>query len=304
MDKGDLKKKKIGVLMGGISSERTISLASGKAVLGALLRLGYRAVGLDLQGKAKAWERLEKEAIDLAFIALHGRWGEDGTMQGLLEIMGIPYTGSGVLGSAMAMDKCTMKLLLDAIHVPTPAYTVYEEGTPFSLPLPFIVKPAREGSTIGISIVREEAAIQPALSEALRYDTKVLAEQYIPGREITVGVINGQDLPVIEVRPQSGFYDFTAKYTKGMTDYIVPAPLSETVVEAARRSALAVWDAFQLAGCARIDMILDGDTPLIIDTNTSPGMTETSLVPKAWACLGKTFDGLVEEILMGAKLSA
>ena len=302
MDKGDLKKKKIGVLMGGISSERTISLASGKAVLEALLRLGYRAVGLDLQGKA--WERLEKEAVDIAFIALHGRWGEDGTMQGLLEIMGIPYTGSGVLGSAMAMDKCTMKLLLDAIHVPTPAYTVYEEGKPFSLPLPFIVKPAREGSTIGISIVREEAAIQPALSEALRYDTKVLAEQYIPGREITVGVINGQDLPVIEVRPQSGFYDFTAKYTKGMTDYIVPAPLSETVVEAARRSALAVWDAFQLAGCARIDMILDGDTPLIIDTNTSPGMTETSLVPKAWGCLGKTFDGLVEEILMGAKLSA
>ena len=298
MDRESLRNKKIGVLMGGTSSERSISLASGMAILEALLRLGYRAVGVDLQ--ERVWDRLRDEAIDVAFIALHGRGGEDGTVQGLLEIMSIPYTGSGVLGSAVAMDKCTMKLLLEALDVATPDYTVYPAKGGIDFPIPFIVKPAREGSTIGISIVKEEGQIEQALSEALRYDTKVLIERYIPGREITAGIVNGQVLPLIEVRPGSGFYDFTAKYTKGMTEYIVPAPVGSAVAERAYTSARVIWDGFQLAGCARVDMIVDGDIPRVIDVNTSPGMTETSLVPKAWGHLGKTFDGLVEEILLGA----
>jgi D-alanine-D-alanine ligase len=302
MNRESLRNKKIGVLMGGASSERPISLASGNAVLDALLRRGYRAVGVDLQGRA--WEQLHDAGIDVAFIALHGRWGEDGTVQGLLEIMAIPYTGSGVLGSAAAMDKCMMKLLLEALGVPTPGYAVYQSKDRIDFPLPFIVKPAREGSTIGVSIVREEGQIEKALSEALHYDPRVLVEQYIQGKEITVGIVNGQTLPLIEVRPGSGFYDFTAKYTKGMTEYVVPAEVSSAVTEKASGFARVIWDGFQLSGCARVDMMVNGDVPEVIDINTSPGMTETSLVPKAWAHLGKTFDLLVEEILLEAALRA
>jgi D-alanine-D-alanine ligase len=300
MDRNVLKEQRIGVLMGGSSSEREISLKSGKAVLQGLKRCGYNVtaidVGNDLAGK------LKRQRIGAAFIALHGRWGEDGSVQGLLEIVGIPYTGSGVLGSAMAMDKVVMKMIFESTGIPTPAYTMVVEGDKVHFPLPFVVKPANEGSTIGISIVRKQKEIGPAIKNARRYDRKVMVERYIEGDEITVGIVNGEALPVVQVKPASGFYDFEAKYTKGMTEYVVPAKISKTMAKKAAAIALEVYEVFELSGCARIDMLIDDDVPKVIDINTSPGMTETSLVPKAWSHLGKTFDELVETILMEASL--
>jgi len=302
MDRQTLRTKTIGVLMGGASSEREISLASGRAVLDSLLRMGFRAHAID--AKERLVEQLREKAVDVAFVALHGRWGEDGTVQGLLEMLRLPYTGSGVLGSAVAMDKCVAKLVMDSLAVPTPFSKVYRADHDAAFPIPFVVKPAREGSTIGISIVREESQAAAAVQDALCYDRKLLLEEYINGPEITVGVVNGTVLPIVEVRPETGFYDFTAKYTKGMTRYIVPAPVDEPAADRAREIARTVWTHFELSGCARVDMLLDGGVPKVIDINTSPGMTETSLIPKAWQQLGRTFDELIEEILMGADLKA
>ena len=296
----DMKDKKIGVLMGGRSSEREISLKSGKAVFQSLLRKGYNAVKIDVGNNIA--EKLMKGKLQVAFIALHGRWGEDGTVQGLLEMMGIPYTGSGVLGSAVSIDKAMTKLLLDSMDLPTPSYVVYNAGDKINFPIPFVVKPAKEGSTIGISIVRKEKDKAGAVKGALKYDAKVLIEKYIEGDEITVGIVNNRALPVIQVKPLKGFYDFEAKYTKGMTKYIIPAEISRSVEKRASNLALTVYKAFELSGCVRIDMIVDKDKPMVIDINTSPGMTETSLVPKAWGHLGRSFDELVEEILKGASL--
>lgn len=300
MDKRTLKKKKIGVLLGGRSSERKISLKSGDAVLQSLKRNGYRAIAVD--ASKNMIDILKKEKVQVAFIALHGRWGEDGTVQGLLEMMGIPYTGSGVLGSSLAMDKAVMKLILKTAGVPTPKYSIIYDDKGTAFPVPCVVKPASEGSSVGISVVRTKKDVSAALKEAFKYDSKVLAEELIQGQEITVAVINGKALPVIEVRPESGFYDYEAKYTKGKTRYIIPAEISGATARKASDMALTVYKVFALSGSARIDMLVKDKTPLVIDINTSPGMTETSLVPKAWAYTGRTFDELVEEILMEATL--
>jgi D-alanine-D-alanine ligase len=302
MDKETLKAQRIGVLMGGNSSEREISLKSGKAVLQGLKRGGYQVPAID--GGSDLVAKLTRSHIGAAFIALHGRWGEDGSVQGLLEIMGIPYTGSGVLGSAMAMDKIVMKMIFESTGVPSPAYTMAEEGETVHFPLPFVVKPANEGSSIGVSIVKKQREVKPAIEKARKYDRKVMIERYIEGDEITVSIVNGEVLPVVQVKPPSGFYDFEAKYkyTKGTTEYIVPAKINKTIEKKACAIALEVYNAFELAGCARIDMLLDHELPNVIDINTSPGMTETSLVPKAWESLGRTFDKLVETILMEASL--
>ena len=300
MNKTTLKTQRIGVLLGGNSSEREISLKSGTAVLKGLKRCGYKATAIDVGPDLAS--KIKRQRIDAAFIALHGKWGEDGTVQGLLEIMGIPYTGPGVLGSAMAMDKVVMKLVFESMGIPTPAYTIVENGNKVHFPLPFVVKPANEGSTIGISIVRKQKEAGLAIKNARTYDKKVMVERYIEGDEITVGIVNGEVLPVVQVRPSSGFYDFEAKYKKGMTEYIVPAKISKSVAKKAAAIALEVYSIFELSGCARIDMLVDDDLPKVIDINTSPGMTETSLVPKAWGHLGRTFDELVETILMEASL--
>ena len=299
----DLLRKRVAVLMGGLSSEREISLKSGQAVLAGLGRRGYQAVPIDVD--RSLYEQLRKERIEVAFIALHGRWGEDGVVQGLLEMMAMPYTGSGVLASALAMDKCLCKVLMESLAIPTPAYKISSSRDDCSFPLPFVIKPAREGSSVGISIVRLPSEKEAAVETAFAHGRKVLIEKYIEGREITVGIVNGNALPIVEVRPRSGVYDFTSKYTKGMTEYIVPAEIAPDAERAAKEEALEIWRRFDLAGCARIDMIVDnGSVPQVIDINTSPGMTETSLVPKAWEHLGKTFDELVEEILQGAGLKA
>lgn len=286
--------------MGGLSSEREISLRSGNAILGSLIRSGYKAVTIDVDREIV--KRLQAESIEVAFLALHGRWGEDGTIQGLLEILGIPYTGSGVLGSALAMDKAVMKLVLESLDIPTPECVVCRSPEEATLSVPFVVKPAREGSTIGISIVRQEKEKEGALAAAFRLDSKVVVERYVTGREITLGIVNGVTLPIVEIKPAGGFYDFTAKYTKGMTEYLVPVGLEREIETKANDFALRIWDRSELSGCVRIDMLLDGVTPSVIDVNTSPGMTESSLVPKAWEHLNRSFDELVEEILLTAGL--
>lgn len=300
MDREVLKAQRIGVLMGGRSSERDISFKSGKAVIQGLKRRGYNVTAIDVDPDLAI--KLKRKHIGAAFIALHGRWGEDGSVQGLLEIMGIPYTGSGVLGSAMAMDKVVMKMMFESMGIPSPAYTQAEDGGTVHFPLPFVVKPANEGSTIGISIVKKQKEVMAAIKKARMFDKKVMVEKYIEGDEITVGIVNGEALPVVQVKPSSGFYDFEAKYTKGMTEYIVPAKIDKTIAKKAGDIAMEVYKAFELAGCVRIDMLVDDDLPKVIDINTSPGMTETSLVPKAWESLGRTFDELVEAILMEASL--
>jgi D-alanine-D-alanine ligase len=233
-----MKEKKIGVLMGGKSSEREISLKSGKAVLNSLMRSGYSAVALDAADELV--KNLKNRKIQVVFIALHGKWGEDGTVQGLLEMMDIPYTGSGVLASAISMDKGIMKMVLDSMGLPTPAYTICNAGDKAKFSVPFVVKPANEGSTIGISIVRKTTEKYRAIKNALKYDKKVLIEKYIQGQEITVGIVDDEVLPVIEVKPLKGFYDFEAKYTKGMTEYIIPAKISKKVEKKAYDYALAV----------------------------------------------------------------
>lgn len=299
-EKAELMKKKIGVLMGGVSSEREISLKSGKAILDSLLRQGYKAYGIDV--KEDLFDILKNTSIDIAFIALHGRWGEDGTVQGLLEMLKIPYTGSGVLASALCMDKTMMKYVLAGANIPTPSYKIYKRNEDIKFPLPFVVKPASEGSTIGVSIVKKRDEIKDAIQYAFKYDRKILVEKFITGREITVGIIDDMVLPIVEVRPKKGFYDFESKYTPGMTEYIVPARLNRVIERKAYTIARKVYDLFGLSGCARIDMLIDNGIPNVIDINTSPGMTETSLVPKAWGCLGKTFDELIEKILSCASL--
>jgi D-alanine-D-alanine ligase len=300
MDREVLKAQRVGVLMGGRSSERDISFKSGKAVIQGLKRRGYNVTAIDVDPDLAI--KLKRKHIGAAFIALHGRWGEDGSVQGLLEIMGIPYTGSGVLGSAMAMDKVVMKMMFESMGIPSPAYTQAEDGGTVHFPLPFVVKPANEGSTIGISIVKKQKEVMAAIKKARMFDKKVMVEKYIEGDEITVGIVNGEALPVVQVKPSSGFYDFEAKYTKGMTEYIVPAKIDKTIAKKAGDIAMEVYKAFELTGCVRIDMLVDDDLPKVIDINTSPGMTETSLVPKAWESLGRTFDELVEAILMEASL--
>lgn len=308
MKNQSMKKKKIGVMMGGLSREREISLRTGKAILRALTEKGYPASPIDV-GQEIA-ETLIKEKIEIAFIALHGRYGEDGTVQGMLELMGIPYTGSGVLASALALHKIMAKKFFLCENIPTPTYKVFQRGEidknplrALSLPLPVVVKPAREGSTIGVSIVRNEEELVPALKEAGKYDDEILLEEFMKGKEITVGILEDIPLPIIEIVPKSGFYDYHSKYTKGETEYIIPARIPREKYLYAQEISLKAFHVLGCSGCARVDLMTDEDgNPFVIDVNTMPGMTETSLIPKAASYAGITFEDLVERILLGASL--
>jgi len=302
-----MKDRRIGVLLGGVSEERLISLKTGHAIFGALQRLEYDAVEIDA-GPDLA-ERLRAERIEVAFIALHGPQGEDGCVQGLLEVLGIPYTGSGVLASAVAMDKRVTKELLAFHGVPTPAWADVSSAevarADFQLPFdyPAVVKPNAQGSTVGIHIVPEARQMLEALSDSAQYDSRLLIEQFIPGREVTVGILNGEVLPVIEVVPKSGFYDFEAKYTVGQTEYLVPAPLEVGLEAECRRLALRTWEIVGCEGVARVDIRIDPQGRcFVLEINTIPGMTETSLIPKAARQIGVEFDALCERILAGARL--
>jgi len=233
---GKWKNKKVGVLMGGISKEREISLRGGKAVYEALSRKGYDVVAIDCDWKAV--DRLKTEKVEAAFIVLHGPYGEDGCIQGLLEWLRIPYTGSGVLASALAMDKAVLNSLGRDLGLTLPKETIFDarhenldEFLLKQVGFPVIVKPSREGSTINVTIVKKKDHLENAITQALKSDCKVLIEEFIQGKEVTVAVLNGKALPSIEIVPKSGFYDFQSKYTKGMTDYILPARVSKHCIE-------------------------------------------------------------------------
>jgi D-alanine-D-alanine ligase len=298
-----LTDKRIGVLMGGISAEREVSLKSGQAIYGALENLGYNVIAIDT-GK-DICTVLAAGGVQIAFLALHGGWGEDGSVQGMLEVLGIPYTGSGVLASAIAMDKEASKKVFRYHGIPVPPYVVLDReaqnGLPsVDFPLPWVVKPASEGSSIGVSIVRQEHDFRKAIAHAHSYGPRVIIEQYIDGKEIHMGVLNGEVIGGVEVRPSLEFYSYEAKYTSGLTEYILPPEVDGVVYERAGRTALSAHHALGCKGATRIDLRIDGKgNPYVLEINTIPGMTETSLLPKIARLAGYDFPGLIEEILRG-----
>jgi D-alanine-D-alanine ligase len=245
----------------------------------------------------------------VAFIALHGRFGEDGTVQGLLEILDIPYTGSGVLASSMAMDKVTTKKILLYHELPTPGFRVFRRGGDLDglfqecRHFPLVVKPAREGSTIGISIVRSKKELAAGVNTALEHDDLILIEDFIQGAEVTVGVLAGEPLPVIQVVPKGGFYDYHAKYTVGQTEYLLPASIEESLQRRLQQAAVDAYRALGCDGAARIDFMVREREFYCLEVNTIPGMTETSLLPKAARHAGISFTELVLRILEGAGIS-
>jgi D-alanine--D-alanine ligase len=295
---------KVAVLMGGLSAEREISLKSGGMVLAALQGCGVDAHAFD-PGEASLHE-LETQRFDRAFIALHGRFGEDGTIQGALDHLGIPYTGSGVMASALAMDKWRTKLLWQAGGLPTPPYELLEETSnpadvAARLGLPLMVKPAREGSSIGMSKVASVEKLNPAYDLARRSDEVVIAERYIEGTELTAAILDEEPLPLIRLETPRVFYDYEAKYFANDTRYICPSGLPAAVEKRVQDLALA---AFRLVGCSgwgRVDLMLDSEgRPWLLEVNTIPGMTDHSLVPMAARAQGITFEDLVLRILESA----
>ena len=335
---------KIVVLMGGCSPERDVSIASGSAIYRSLRRLGHDVLvadyGADFLGgdlaeiedspdrippditeireRMRGWSgrffnRPEWGGTDLVFNALHGGEGEDGTVQGYLGFLDIRYTGSGLLSSALAMNKNLSKILFQTVDVPTPPWLhfTHPEGTDTEeikealtardLDFPLIVKPNAQGSTVGVSIVKSEEALRPAVEEALRYDSQVIVETFIEGRELTAAILDDILLPVLEIVPKSGLYDYECKYTSGMSDYRVPAELDPKVAIALQQSSERAYHVLQCRGYARIDFRMDADGNFYcLEVNTLPGMTSTSLVPKAAGAVGIDFDELIEKIVSAA----
>ncbi|MGH8509451.1 MAG: D-alanine--D-alanine ligase [Gammaproteobacteria bacterium] len=296
----------VAVLMGGDSAERAISLESGNAVLAALRRKGVHATPVDLD--AHVLERLRSDGYDCAFIALHGRGGEDGQIQGALETLRIPYTGSGVLGSALAMDKIRAKRVWIGAGLPTPSFVELKEGSDAqavvsALGLPIMVKPACEGSSIGASKVENPEGLSAAWKSAAEFDESIIAEQWITGREYTVAVLHEEALPMIRLETPRLFYDYEAKYHDDRTRYICPAELP---AEREREYQALAVRAFQTLGAhswGRVDMLVDrADRPWLIEVNTVPGMTSHSLVPMAAKAASISFDDLVMMILQTARL--
>ena len=304
-------KARIAVLMGGRSLERSISLKSGKRIARALTERGYDVLELDVDETLVP--TLMSEKPDLVYIALHGKGGEDGTIQELLEIGGIPYTGPGPLASIIGFNKVLSKELFIANGIPTPRYftissaTLEEMGASNLLPTaweklgsPLVVKPAAQGSALGVKIVRELDDLGGALIEALSYDDRVLLEEHVAGTEIAVSVIGDSEpeaLPAVEVVPESGFFDFDARYTPGKTEYFIPARLEKSVAAEASRLALEAHKLLRCKDLSRVDMIVRDGHPLVLELNISPGMTETSLLPLAAEAAGMSFADLVERLV-------
>jgi len=297
---------KVAVLMGGPSAEREVSMMSGSGVLAALREKGVDAHAFD-PAERDLWE-LRREGFARVFIALHGRFGEDGTVQGALETLGIPYTGSGVMASALAMDKWRTKLVWLASGIPTPRYRVAKADTDWmqlvaELGLPLIVKPAREGSTIGITKVSavDHDELRVAFTEAARHDPLVLVEEFVQGRELTASIVNGRALPLIRIEAPQGNYDYHNKYFSDETKYHCPSGIDAALEARIRADALRAFDIVGCEGWGRLDLILrDDGSYSFLEVNTSPGMTGHSLVPMAARQTGLAFPQLCIEILRGA----
>ncbi len=289
-----LEEKIIGVLMGGLSPEREVSLVSGNAVLEALERKGLNGIGIDVSNDIAF--SLEKNKIDIACIALHGVYGEDGSIQGLLEYAKIPYTGSGVLASALAYDKVKSKEIL--------VFCREERGKQERiLDFPVVVKPSNQGSSIGVSIVREEKEWEAALELAFSYAKEILVEKFIEGKLLAIGMNGEQPMPIVHIRPKSGFYDYESKYTSGRTEYSCPAELSIEETQRCKDIAVQVYRTLRGTGMPRVDVMLDAKgVPYVLEMNTIPGLTPTSLLPMAAKQSGLEFDDLVVEILKSAHL--
>jgi len=297
---------KVAVLLGGKSAEREVSLKSGTMVLGALRARGVDAHPFD--PAERGLDELIEGRYDRVFIALHGRFGEDGTVQGVLEWLGIPYTGSGVLASALAMDKRRTKLLWQASGLPTPAYEILHADSDLNavaarLGLPLMVKPVCEGSSLGMSKVREAGALDEAYTLAVNYDRVVMAEKFIEGPELTVGILGDEVLPIIKLETPRDFYDYQAKYIADDTRYILPCGLPPARERALQALSLAAFAALGCRGWGRVDLMLDASgEPQLLEVNTAPGMTDHSLVPMAARAVGLSYEDLCLRILEAARL--
>ena len=291
--KNELKDLHLVVLMGGPGSENAVSLCSGAAVANALRQGGYRVTELEVHGT----DVVLPPDTGLCVNMIHGTFGEDGGLQSLLDARGIAYTGEGAATSRVAFDKLASKKLFETAGVPTPRWEVLAPGAQPSLPLPLVIKAPREGSSVGVHLVREPAALEPALADCAALDREILVEELIEGRELTVGVVGDRAMAVVEIRPHEGFYDYAHKYTKGASEYFCPAPLDDETTRRVQETALAAHRALGLEVYSRVDVLLRADgAPFVLEANTIPGMTETSLLPKAAAAAGMDFLSLCEEI--------
>lgn len=309
-----MKDRRVGVLMGGPSCERDISIKSGRAVLEALINKGIDAVPIELSSastmngyKDRVVGKLRSSNIDIAFIALHGEFGEDGGIQEILEEIKIPYTGSRISASRYGMDKVKSKELFKSKDIKMPRYEVITKGSTatksyFSeLGSPLVVKPSNEGSSIGLSIVDSEEGLKAAIDNAFSYANNIIIEEYLKGREITVGILDNNALPAVEIIPKKKFFDFEAKYKNGLTEYKVPADIAKEESEACQKAAIEAHKALGARFFSRVDMILNNKgIPFVLEVNTIPGLTETSLLPKAARAAGIDFEGLVLKILESA----
>ncbi len=317
MTKVLISKKRIGVLMGGLSAERDVSMRSGQAIYQGLQELGYDSVMIDVDSEVV--NTLKKEQVELAFLALHGGTGENGAIQGLLEVLGIPYTGSGILSSAIAMDKEQSKKLFAHHGIPvapsiviknrsaeishgntdaTGAYQFPDFPVP-SFDLPWVVKPVAEGSSIGVNMVKQEGDLLPCIEKTFEFGHRVIVEKFIKGKELHIGLVGDRVLGGVEVRPSLEFYNYEAKYTSGLTDYILPPEVDAAAYELAKEMALRAHLALRCSGATRVDFMLDenDNTPYILEVNTLPGMTTTSLMPKIAKAAGMNFNDLIEEMI-------
>jgi D-alanine-D-alanine ligase len=307
-------KRRVGVLMGGMSAEREVSLRTGVGVAAALESRGYEVQGIVFGPDTPGIDQLLRAAdIEVAFLALHGRGGEDGCVQGLLELLGIPYTGSSVLASALAMDKLKAKEMFRLHNVPTPPYYSATRRDALDLEaleelhgsfgFPCVVKPRGEGSSVGLTKAHDLRELAAGIEKALEYDDSALVERFVRGMEVTVGLLDGRVLGSLEIAPKSGFYDYAAKYTAGATEYILPPRLAATraknILTLAERAARALG----CTGACRVDLLVtEGENEYVLEANTLPGMTPTSLLPKIALAAGIDYAGLCEAILEGARL--
>ena len=305
-----MQSRKIGVLLGGLSSEREVSLRTGEAVLAALADRGHDVVPIYVDRDVDV--ALRQERIEVAFIALHGRWGEDGSIQGMLEMLGIPYTGSDVLASALAMHKGKAKELFRLHNLPTPAYYTIGATDPVELDdmhgdfgFPCVVKPILEGSSVGVTICKSFDELGPAVEKALRFDDEILVERFITGREISVAVLGDRALGAVEIAPRAGFYDYANKYTRGATDYFVPPRISPERYRGVLAQAVRAHIALDCKGATRVDMMVsDSGNEFVLEVNTVPGLTPTSLLPKIADAAGISFGELCERMLASAGLGS